>query len=212
MNSLQYINDMQHGVVAIIGSGKTFKSGTLYTLLSVCPSLASRPKAFYRFPSVSSLFPSSLNAYSVDDLDDVEPDSVCIIEDANRVFPSRSSKSPYLQEWMGIASHKDILVMLTVQNTANTDIAFFRDQDIITIHKKMSDIAISSEREQFQLYCVYANLMIDRASADLAVSPYYVSFVPRFYQTVILDSPPSWYGYEQSHALRNYHIKDKGVA
>ena len=205
---IDYINEMPHGVIAILGSGKTFKSGTLYSLLDYCPGLMARKKAFYKFPNVKELFPSSLKSYTVDDLDDVEPDSICIIEDANRVYPSRGSASKSdLQEWMGIISHKDILVMLTVQNTSNTDLAFFRDQNFIMLHKKMNATAISYEREEFRVNCQRANLLIDQYSALHNVPYHYVTYLPDFDEILILDHPPEWYGYDQSHALRYYKIR-----
>lgn len=204
---LDYINSMPHGIVSILGSGKTFKSGTLYTLLDSCPGLKSRPIAFYRFPNSTALFPYK-NQYNIDDFDEVEPDSVCVIEDANRIFPSRSS-SRYadIQEWMGIISHKDILLMLTLQNTSNVDLAFFRDQDVVMIHKKMHNVAVSNEREEFQLQCQMANILIDECSAAYKQPPHYISYVPKFNRLLLLDHPPVWYGYDQSHALRNYKIK-----
>lgn len=209
---IEYINSMPHGIVSILGSGKTFKSGTLYSLLDYCPDLRSRPIAFYRFPNVSELFPYE-NQYSVDDLDDVEPDSICIIEDANRIFPSRSSaRTSDLQEWMGIISHKDILVMLTVQNSSNTDLAFFRDQDIVLIHKKMNPLAIKNEREDLQMLCQRANILIDECSEFYDISHHYISYVSTFNCMLILDDPPAWYAFDQSHALRNYKIKKKGLS
>lgn len=68
---------------------------------------------------------------------------------------------------MGIISHKDILLMLTLQNTSNVDLAFFRDQDVVMIHKKMHDVAVSNEREEFQLQCQMANILIDECSAPI---------------------------------------------
>lgn len=209
---LAYIDGMDHGVIDIVGRGKTFKSGTLYSLFEYCPRLMARSKAFYRFPDVS-VFPEHLRAYSVDHFDDVIPGSILIIEDANRVFPSRnSSRNPELQEFMGLISHKDILVILTVQNTNNTDIAFFRDQDIVTIHKLMNPSAIANERPELQAHCLYANLVIDSVSKALNVTHHYVSYVPRWSDKVlVMDRPPAYYGPEISHALRNYSIRSKGV-
>jgi len=205
---LEYISGMNHGVIPILGSGKQFKSGTMYDLLSTLPSLRSRRKAFYKFPAVNELFPSFLKGYPVDNLWDVEPDSVLVIEDANRVFPSRSSsKSTDLQEFLGVISHKDILIFLTIQNTSNTDLAFFRDQDILFLHKRMNPTAIQYEREDFQFYCNLANVVIEDHSLSMGVNPLMVTFVPRFAGVIIHEDPPEWYGYAQSHALRDYDAR-----
>lgn len=205
IDALSYINGMSHGVVPIVGSGKQFKSGTMYDLLSTLPSLCSRKKAFYKFPSVRELFPSFMKGYPVDNLWDVEPDSILVIEDANRVFPSRaSSKATDLQEFLGVISHKDILIFLTIQNTSNTDMAFFRDQDIVFLHKRMDLVGIQYEREELQHHCSIGNIIIENTALIEGVNPLYVTYVPRFASTIILDNPPSWYGFIQSHALRNY--------
>lgn len=204
--TLDYIANMDHGVIVFLGSGKTFKSGTMYSLLWGLPSLRERPKAFFRFPGLEDLFPEELGAYAVEDLWEVRPGSIAVIEDANRLFPSRSSaRSVDVQEWLGIISHKDILVMLTVQNTSNTDLAFFRDQDVVVVHKKMSPDGIQYERPEFQVSCQWANVLIDDYSRRYGVDWHVVSYVPRFGSMLILDGMvPSWYGYEQSHALRDY--------
>ena len=47
--TLDYLDGMGYGIVSILGSGKTFKSGTMYSLFEYVPSLRTRPKAFLRF-------------------------------------------------------------------------------------------------------------------------------------------------------------------
>lgn len=205
MNALEYINNMNHGVVSLLGSGKTFKSGTMYTLLDSLPKLKKRKKAFFKFPSVDELFKDAdLNVYSVNDLWDVEPDSILIIEDANRVFPSRSSsKTADLQEFLGVISHKDILIFLTVQNTSNTDIAFFRDQDVIFLHKKMNLTAIKYEREEFRMNCTWSNVLIDQTAKKHNIEPLFISYVSTG-ELIYLPNVPTWYNETISHALRDY--------
>lgn len=208
-NPLDYINNMKHGVIPIIGSGKTFKSGTLYSLLDACPSFADRPIAFFKFPDVDKLFPYA-NQYTVEDFDDIEPDSICVIEDANRVLPSRSSfKQSTLQEYIGMISHKDILIMLTIQNSASSDLALFRDQDIVRVYKLMSADAINFERPEWRIDVAFAN-HFTREKCKLGYDRYYLSYLPKFASFIYLK-PPDWYEYKQSHALRNYKMKDKEV-
>jgi len=210
ISSIEYINDMRYGVNAILGDGKTFKSGTLYSILDICPKLRERPKAFWKFPNVRKLFPDYLNCYSVDYFDDIKNGSIVVIEDANRVFPSRaSSRSFDIQEILGLSSHKDWLFFLTLQSGSNVDQAFFRDQDVNMIYKKKNPVAIQFERPEFQSDCVQANMVIDKYSRIYKVNPLYVSYLPRFDPSaLILDSPPSWYGYAQSHALSDYVVGD----
>lgn len=215
MAAVDYIDSMRHGVVVFLGSGKTFKSGTMYSLLDYCPHLRGRRKAFYDFPiGLGGLFPSSMKAYEVHDVWDIEPDSIAVFEDANRLFGSRSSsRDTTIPEWLGVISHKDILVMLTVQNTANTDQAFFRDQDVVVVHKRMSPDGIRYERPEFQASCEWANVIIDDTARELGVDWHMISYVPRFGERLIVDGiVPDWYGERQSHALRDYRpVKDKGA-
>ncbi len=201
--TLEYLDTMRYGVVSVLGSGKTFKSGTMYTLFECVPSLFERPKAFLRFSGLDK-FPKGYG-YRVDDVWDVVPDSILVIEDANRIFPSRqSARSADLQEFMGVISHKDILVFLTVQNTSNTDVAFFRDQDNVTIHKRMNPTSLKYERPEIAPECVEANRCMTEFCSETGADWHLVSYVPRFFETMWLDTPPPWYGWDQSHALRNY--------
>lgn len=201
--TLDYLSKMDYGVVSIVGSGKTFKSGTMYSLFEYVPELDRRQKAFLNFTGLEH-FPDGFG-YAVDDYWDTEPGSILIIEDANRLFPSRASaRSSDLQEFLGIISHKDILVFLTVQNTANTDMAFFRDQDMITIHKRMSEAALSYERPEIASQAAESNVYMADYCRRTGADFHLVSYVPRFNEILYLDTPPVWYGWKQSHALRDY--------
>jgi len=214
INALAYINNMRYGVVSFIGRGKSGKSMHMYSLLSVCPKLINRPKAMYRFPLVD-LFPDEFNCYSVEHFDDVKNGSVLIIEDINRIFPSRKSYDPELQEYLGIISHKNVLIMTTGQNTASGDMAFYRDQDLVTVHKLMDPLGIEFERREFSGYCETANSVINEVSEMSGIHHVFISYIPRFHQSLILDEPPEWYGYDISHALRDVKVrrdKDKGVS
>lgn len=201
--TLDYLQTMSYGVVSILGSGKTFKSGTMYSLFDYVPALRDRRKAFLNFSGLDT-FPAGYGV-EISSVWEAEPDSILVIEDANRLFPSRASgKSSDLQEFLGIISHKDILIFLTVQNTANTDMAFFRDQDSILIHKRMSPSAICYERPEIASSCLDANAFMGDFCSSSGVDFHLVSYVPRFQEILVLEDPPSWYGWEQSHALRNY--------
>lgn len=208
--TLDYLDSMSYGVVPIVGSGKTFKSGTMYSLFDYVPSFRSRPKAFLRFTGLE-YFPEGYG-YRIDDLWDAEPGSILVIEDANRLFPSRSSsRSSDLQEFLGIISHKDIVVVLTIQNTANSDVAWFRDQDSVSIFKRMVPSAIQFERPEIASFSSDANTYMSDFCAYTGADYHHVSYIPRFHECLWLDSPPSWYGWSQSHALRDYRPVAKGA-
>lgn len=208
--TLAYLDSMSYGVVSVLGSGKTFKSGTMYSIFDYVPSLRSRPKAFLRFSGLD-VFPDGYG-YPVDSLWDAEPGSILVIEDANRIFPSRASgRTADLQEFLGLISHKDILVFLTIQNTANTDMAFFRDQDSVLIHKRMSPAAVSYERPEIAGSCLDANAYMADFCRLTGADWHLVSYIPRFHECLWLSDPPSWYGWLQSHALRDYRPEKKGA-
>ncbi len=205
--TLEHLDSMDHGVVFILGSGKTFKSGTLYSLIDYCPGLRSRKKAFLNFTGLH-LFPKDYG-YPVEDLDDVKCGSLLIMEDSNRLFDSRSSsKNAVLQKYLPLISHKDILIFLTVQNTSDMDIAFTRSQECLFIHKRMDPYGISNERPNVACQCSIANQVIDDYCSRTGHDYHLVSYVPRFRECLYLSSPPPWYGWEQSHALRDLKILD----
>lgn len=201
--TLEYLDSMDYGVVPIVGSGKTFKSGTMYSLFEYVESFRNRRKAFLKFSGLE-LFPDNYGTV-VDDVWDVEPDSILVVEDANRLFPSRSSsRSSDLQEFLGLISHKDIVVVLTIQNTANSDVAWFRDQDSVLICKRMNPSSVQFERPEIASYCADANAYMSDFCDATGADWHLVSYVPRFHEVLHLPDVPSWYGWEQSHALRHY--------
>ncbi|MDY0237013.1 MAG: hypothetical protein RBR71_13390 [Gudongella sp.] len=208
--TLHALNGMDYGSVPFIGTGKTFKTGTMFSIIEKCPDLYSRPKAFYNYPDVS-IFPADYQAYAVDSLDDIIPGSILIGEDANRIWPSRQTKDSTLQRFMGVISHKDILAMFTLQNTSNVDQCIFRDQRVVNIHKPTDLISLAYERDEFRPYCQLASDLIPRYAEASAVDWHYVSFVPVFSEILIMDPAP-WYGYVHSHGLRDVRILDKGVS
>jgi len=204
---LTALDGYSYGSVPFIGKGKSFKTGTMYSIIEACPDLYSRPKAFYDFPSVN-IFPEDYQAYSVSSFDDIVPGSIAIFEDANRLFASRDGKSKAnmcLQKFMGVISHKDILAMFTIQNTANVDQCIFRDQEVVNIHKMSDQIGLAYERDEFRGFCQDAISLIPMFAESVGVDWHYVSYVPSFEEILIID-PPKWYGFKHSHALRNYKI------
>ena len=201
--TLRYLEGMNYGVIPIVGSGKTFKSGTLYSLFEYVSSFRRRDKAFLRFSGLEHFPPGY--GYRVDDIWDCEPDSILVVEDANRLFPSRASaRSSDLQEFLGIISHKDIVIVLTIQNTANSDVAWFRDQDSVSIYKRMNPASVVFERPEIASYCADANAYMGDFCKATGADWHLVSYVPRFHEVMYLDTPPEWYGWAQSHALRDY--------
>jgi len=216
--ALDYLDGLDAAVILIVGSGKMFKTGTMFSLLNACPTLGNRLKALYKYPVPEKLlermFPPWKNSiYKADTLQDVLPESVLIIDDLSRMLGSRGSgANKDLQENQPEISHKSVVEIGTVQNLSNADIALFRDQDLIRIYKYSRADAISFERPEFMKDSLTANYQIARAVNVLKergqeINQLYLSWIPRFHRLIYLD-PPNWYGRAHTHVLR-YDLPDE---
>lgn len=159
--ALKYFREMEHGIFIFVASGKQGKSAALHTLVSIC--WPSRPVYLLDIPDVdASVFPGYRLAVNVDA---IPPGSIAVIEDVNRLFASRGSKdNKLLQMWLGIISHKEIIVLITTQCLSSTDIEFLRSQDCILCHKKMFSEDVQFERKEFRMVQVAANMYLEKAA------------------------------------------------
>jgi hypothetical protein len=197
---------MSYGSVPFVGRGKSGKSLSMYSFIEACPDQRSRPKAFYRFPAkVFTKFPSDYGAYNVNSFDEVEVGSLLILEDAARLFPSRNSQSTVLQKVMGVASHKDILVISTVQTLANVDQCLLRDQRLLLICKLMDWLSIAFERPELTDFMYESDLVIKDISQRYGYDHHLLAYCPE-YSECLYTPPPDWYSYDVSHALRDLRI------
>jgi hypothetical protein len=188
--AVRYVSGMRHGVVVFVGSGKMGKSSALHALAALC--WPGRPKCLYDVPGADgSLFPGYA---TIDKVDDAPCGSVVVIEDVNRVFSSRGSKSnSTLQRWLGLISHKDVVVMISTQCLSSTDIEFMRSQDCVLVHKRMWPEDVAFERDEFRLVQTFANEFIRRASeAEPGVDPRAWCFFDRWNEVVALPLCPWW--------------------
>ena len=198
--AVDYIRNMEHGILIAVGSGKQGKSCSLHSLISYC--WPDRPK--YLLDTLEfdvSIFPE----YSlVSKTSDVPVGSVVVIEDVNRIFQSRgSSKRTDIQGWLSIISHKSIIVGLTTQNLADTDLAFFRSQDTIIINKAMFPEDLGFERDEFKISQASANFWIDRNSRRYPLIDRRAwCFFPRFSECIAIPKV-RWWSYENSHMFRD---------
>ncbi|MDR1404107.1 MAG: hypothetical protein LBJ20_00870 [Candidatus Methanoplasma sp.] len=192
---------MKHGVIIVVGSGKTGKSTLLFSLSD--RFFSDRPRYILEtYDFDNSLFPG----YSVvKTVWDVPPGSLLVVEDVGRLFPARGSqKQAALSGWVSLISHKDIVVLLSVQSTAILDIDFFRTQRVILLHKLVWDVDLRFEREELRPLQVTANLRIRKA---IASRPGYdqrsFSYCADNDEIVIMDPPAWWIHGIHSHYLRN---------
>ena len=153
------LNIMRSGVVGIDGSGKQGKSSLGHALAEFVPNFAVRQKFLLEEAEIdTSMFPG----YKViQSLWDVVPDSVLIIEDLTRWFGSRGSgKEVDLPRFMALISHKNVIVIFTVQNLQDADLVFFRLQNWIDLRKLMYDEDLKFERPELRAAQVVANMKI----------------------------------------------------
>ena len=198
--AVDYISAMEHGVIIAVGSGKQGKSCSLHSLLAYCHP--DRPK--YLLDTLSfdvSVFPG----YSlVSETKDIPVGSVVVVEDVNRIFQSRgSAKRGDLQGWLSIISHKSIIIAITTQNLADTDIAFLRSQDAIVMNKWMHQEDLSFERPEFRFQQAAANHAIDVSNAmhpDIDRRAW--CYFPRFEECVAIPKV-DWWSYSNSHMFRD---------
>ena len=141
------------------------------------------------------------------DVDDIPPEAVVLIEDLGRIFHSRGSgNSTELPRWLGIISHKNIIVVFTIQNFSDADISLFRSQNFIELHKIMHDEDLSFEREEFRENQNVANIMIRRYALEHPDIPMAsMVFSPR-YSEVSAWPLVSWWTDECAHFLRDAKV------
>jgi len=201
--AIDYIRDMEHGIIIAVGSGKQGKSCSLHSLIAMC--WPDRPK--YMLDTLTydvSIFPG----YTlVSKTSDIPVNAIVVIEDVNRIFQSRgSSKRTDLQGWLSIISHKSIVVCITTQNLADTDIAFLRSQDAVVMCKYMHQEDLQFERPEFRQSQASANFWIDVANARFPrVDRRAWCYFPRFEDCVAVQKVP-WWTYRNSHMFRDVVI------
>ena len=186
-----YISGMEHGIIAVVGSGKTGKSATLHSMLALWqpgrPVCMMDPMDFD-----ISIFPGHYS--KVSQASEVPVGSICVIEDVSRVFNARgSSKDPTLSKWLGIISHRSNIVAFTAQNLSECDVSFMRSQDVVVCHKLMHGVDMRYERPEHRVDQAFANFYIDRASTlDSESDPRSWTFFPRFNETIGLPVTDWW--------------------
>lgn len=194
---------MEHGVLIAVGSGKQGKSCSLHSLINLCwPT-----RGVYFLEPLDfnvSMFPGYRR---VSTINEIPVGSVVVIEDVNRVFHSRgSSKDPTLQKWLGIISHKSIIVCITTQSMAGTDIEFARSQDTIVMNKYMHSEDLDFERPEFKVNQALANYWIGESIIhDPIPDPKAWCFFPRFNECVAIPKV-YWWGDRHSYMFREVAI------
>ena len=198
--AIDYIREMEHGLIIAVGSGKQGKSCSLHSLIALC--WPDRP-VYMLDPLVYDItaFPGYRR---VSGTKEIPVGAVTVIEDVNRIFHSRgSSRNSDIQGWLSIISHKSNVVCVTTQNMADTDIAFVRSQDAVVMNKSMHEEDLMFERPEFKVGQAMANRWIDIASSrNPGTDRRAWCFFPRFNECIAIPKV-AWWTYRNSHMLRD---------
>lgn len=200
---LSELRSLRHGIIGICASGKMGKSALAHTIAALV--FSDRVHYLYETAEVDlTMFPGYIR---IDNVDDAEPGSVVVIEDLARLFHARGSgNDASLPKWLGIISHKDIVVIFTIQNFSEADIALFRSQNFIELHKIMHDEDLQFERDEFREKQLTANLMIRRFSLEHPDIPLAsMVFSPRYSEVTAWPLVP-WWTDECAHFLRDARV------
>ena len=206
---LSELSTMPHGIIGISASGKMDKSALASSIAELVPVRRDRPHYLFETAQADlSCFPGFT---LVTDLDDVPSGSLVIIEDLGRIFGARgSAQNQQLPRWLGVISHKGIVVIFTIQSLSDADISLFRSQNFIELHKIMWDEDLQFERPEFRESATYANLMINRFAMEHPEIPRVAMvFSPR-YSEVSAWPLVSWWSDECAHFLRDVRVSETG--
>jgi hypothetical protein len=121
-----------------------------------------RPKAMFRYPE--RLLVGRENYFPVSKVDAIPCSTVAFFDDVGLYLLSRDFKSGESKDfvkWLTIASHKDIVVLMTVQSLRLLDVLVFEPQDIFIMQKWIGLEAIKLEREEYKETLLMGNMMLD---------------------------------------------------
>jgi len=145
-------------IVLIHGVGRSGKTALAYYLLhNIWPQ---RRVALYKFDyDIISMLNKAVKPvgtpifYRVDSVDDVGNGSVLFVDDSVVHLDARGSHgNTVFSKWSTIMSHKDIVLLMTFQNTSSVDMSSFRNQRV-TVFQKASNampISLSFERDEWR--------------------------------------------------------------
>ena len=203
--TVQILLELMHGVIILVGSGKTGKSCGGHAIAELF--WPDRPKYVIDPEQLDlSMFPEGY--HYANNTTDIPPGSIIFIEDVNRVFNSRSSgfKSS-LQKWLATISHKDYIIILTTQSYADTDMAFGRSQNTIYLHKYMWEDDIGFERDELKIQQVAANEAIETYAYEHPdVDFRAIVYCARYGDLLLLPVPEWWKDGVHSHIFREVAV------
>jgi len=203
-DSCLLLENLVHGVIIVIGSGKMGKSCTAHSLAAFF--WPGHPKYILDPEDIDvSMFPDYVH---VKDTNTIPPRSVIFIEDVNRVFSSRKSgNNNALQRWLSVVSQKDYIVIISSQSFADSDMAWARSQNTIFVHKWMWPDDIQFERPEVQIQQVSANDAIVRLATENPDEDFRsICYFARHGDTMSITPAEWWEDGVHSHIFREVEI------
>ena len=193
------LENMKHGVLIYLGSGKQGKSSALFSTVE-----RFWPNEYKSLIETYKIDPGIFPGYHLtSNLASVPCDSVAVIEDAGRIFSARGSQNQtLLSRYLPTISHLDVKVLISVQSTSILDMDFFRTQRVLFMHKLVWDTDLKFERSELQELQVTANLRIREAMINNPGVDYRSFTYCSDYDEVLSLPLVPWWSDRQSHFLR----------
>lgn len=146
-------------VIIIRGTGRSGKTAMAYLLLELAHKMG---QTCYMMGGSPGSVDYIEQIESIKDLQNREGKKALLIDDIGAIgLTARnhaSSESKYLQQFSTIISHKEITVIISIQNLALLDVkGLMTAQDSIVLHKLSNPFGISLERDWAQHLLEHAN-------------------------------------------------------
>jgi len=159
-----------HAVFLLVGTGQWGKTVSLNSLAQE-PIFKDRNIVLVNYHPrfVYALYPPRYRAIKwpkeIEDIVDLlEPGKdFLIIDDAVFLAGARdhsTGENRDLQKLMSIASHHELFIGVTIQNTSMLDFLMLQAQDIHVLHKEMDALSLEFERPQIKMRQATANIML----------------------------------------------------
>jgi len=177
-----YLYKLKTGVVIVPGTGRSGKTGMAWHCMTDPDIWGLREKSMFGYPEdlLATEVVGSDKFRAVYALDDVQNGSICFMDDTALFLLARKYGDKFNQTfsaWVTIISHKDVLLLMTIQSLSLVDIATFKAQEIIFIQKFMDWDTLKTEREEYRAKLLLGNLAILDHVETFGVSRQSVAYV-----------------------------------
>ena len=200
----QRLRAVRHGVIIVIGTGQWGKTVSVHSLIhsGAFPgrnvALVNYPPSFVKKHS----YPDNYRAVKwPEDLTElpwvIRPsEDVVVLDDAIFLAGARDSttrENKAMQKLMTIASHHELFIILTIQNSSLLDIGMMQSQDVYMLHKNMDTLSLQWERPEIINRQVVANSMLSRYMRDYPqVHPKAWTYSSTTHEMLSFPLPPWW--------------------